>query len=182
MLAESAIHAVPGEALTKFCEVLASLLGGTGTGDVVGPAGAVDAEIAVYDGTTGKIIKGGGFTIALIAAATADLVAAVQYPPIVVVSASTLTIDVTYIGYVIECTNAAGCNITLPENILAARQWFKAYGTLGQVTFTQGANVQIDKPTSLSRKTREPFCSATVYCRSVGATDVFILEGDLEVT
>jgi hypothetical protein len=33
---------------------------GTGTGDVIGPAGAVADRIAVYSGTTGKIIKDGG--------------------------------------------------------------------------------------------------------------------------
>src|SRR6187431_2043982 len=34
------------------------------TGDVIGPAGAVDEMIAVYDGVTGKLIKDGGMTIA----------------------------------------------------------------------------------------------------------------------
>jgi hypothetical protein len=33
---------------------------GLGTGDVVGPASAVDGHIAVFDGTTGKLIKDGG--------------------------------------------------------------------------------------------------------------------------
>lgn len=37
---------------------------GTGTGDVVGPSGAVADRIAVFDGTTGKIIKDGGKTLA----------------------------------------------------------------------------------------------------------------------
>lgn len=32
----------------------------TGTGDVVGPASAVDSHLAVFDGTTGKLIKDGG--------------------------------------------------------------------------------------------------------------------------
>lgn len=35
-----------------------------GTGDVVGPASAVDGNIATYDGTTGKLIEDGGATIA----------------------------------------------------------------------------------------------------------------------
>jgi hypothetical protein len=35
-----------------------------GSGDVVGPASAVDNRIAVFDGTTGKLIKDGGVTIA----------------------------------------------------------------------------------------------------------------------
>lgn len=33
---------------------------GPGTGDVVGPATAVDGELAVFDGATGKLIKSGG--------------------------------------------------------------------------------------------------------------------------
>ena len=43
--------------------------GGTGTGDVVGPAGANANAIAVYNGTTGKIIKDGGQTIPQVIAA-----------------------------------------------------------------------------------------------------------------
>lgn len=39
-----------------------------GTGDVVGPAGAVDENIAVYDGVTGKLLKDGGITVAAILA------------------------------------------------------------------------------------------------------------------
>lgn len=33
---------------------------GAGTGDVVGPAGSVDGEMALFDGVTGKLVKGGG--------------------------------------------------------------------------------------------------------------------------
>lgn len=36
---------------------------GSGTGDVVGPASAVDDRIAVFNGTTGKLIKDGGKTL-----------------------------------------------------------------------------------------------------------------------
>lgn len=39
-------------------------VGGGGTGDVVGPASATADRIAVFDGTTGKLIKDGGTTIA----------------------------------------------------------------------------------------------------------------------
>jgi hypothetical protein len=34
-----------------------------GTGDVVGPAGAIDNDFAVFDGPTGKLIKDGGTTL-----------------------------------------------------------------------------------------------------------------------
>lgn len=42
---------------------------GTGTGDVVGPASSVADRIAVYDGTTGKLLKDGGKTISELAPA-----------------------------------------------------------------------------------------------------------------
>lgn len=38
------------------------------SGDVVGPASAVDSRIACFDGTTGKLLKDGGSTIASIVA------------------------------------------------------------------------------------------------------------------
>lgn len=38
--------------------------GGGGTGDVAGPASAVDSRIAAFDGTTGKLLKDGGSTVA----------------------------------------------------------------------------------------------------------------------
>lgn len=34
--------------------------GGDGTGDVVGPGGATDGHLAVFDGTTGRLVKDGG--------------------------------------------------------------------------------------------------------------------------
>lgn len=42
--------------------------GGAGSGDVTGPTGATDLDIAIYDGTTGKLIKDSGTTIASIIA------------------------------------------------------------------------------------------------------------------
>jgi hypothetical protein len=37
--------------------------GGGGTGNVVGPASAVDSDFAQFDGTTGKLIKDGGLSL-----------------------------------------------------------------------------------------------------------------------
>jgi hypothetical protein len=52
--------------------------GGGGTGDVVGPASAVDDRIATFDTTTGKLLQDGGSTIAgVIAAAVAAAAAAI---------------------------------------------------------------------------------------------------------
>lgn len=41
---------------------------GSGSGDVVGPASAVDSQIAVFDTTTGKLLKDGGKTVAQLGA------------------------------------------------------------------------------------------------------------------
>lgn len=45
-------------------ELLVNAGGGGGGGDVVGPAGAVDSRIALFDGVTGKLIKDSGSTVA----------------------------------------------------------------------------------------------------------------------
>lgn len=41
-----------------------SVINNISSGNVVGPASAVDSRIAVFDGTTGKLLKDGGKTIA----------------------------------------------------------------------------------------------------------------------
>lgn len=55
------------DAFDTIDEYIVSSLGG---GDVDGPASAVDDNIAVFDGVTGKLIKDGGMTIAQIIAAS----------------------------------------------------------------------------------------------------------------
>ena len=61
--------------LTNLTTLVISYIGGSaGGGDVVGPASATTDNIAVYDGTTGKIIKDGGATIAGINTNAIDLV------------------------------------------------------------------------------------------------------------
>lgn len=53
----------PTQTLTDGGRVL-EVSGFSGSGDVVGPASSVDDRIAVFDGTTGKLIADGGITIA----------------------------------------------------------------------------------------------------------------------
>lgn len=54
-------------------------VGGGGTGDVVGPSSATADRIAVFDGTTGKLLKDGGQTIAGITAGAGGLVLIEQH-------------------------------------------------------------------------------------------------------
>lgn len=52
---------------------------GTGTGDVGGPAGAADGRVALFDGTTGKLLKDSGVVLGTAAAAaTGDFATAAQ--------------------------------------------------------------------------------------------------------
>lgn len=53
-------------------DIAALAAGGGGTGDVVGPASSVNNRVAVFSGTTGKLLADGGQTLAeLIASAKA---------------------------------------------------------------------------------------------------------------
>lgn len=58
-------------------ELITRVASAAGTGDVVGPSSAVNDRIAVFDTTTGKLIKDGGSTIAEIVAGSGGLVTSV---------------------------------------------------------------------------------------------------------
>ena len=55
---------VAGVARKCTAQDIADLGGGGGSGDVVGPASATANSVALFDGTTGKLLKDGGKTIA----------------------------------------------------------------------------------------------------------------------
>jgi len=59
-----------GKVLTYDLGTDTFILSTSGQGDVIGPASAVDDRIAVYDGTTGKLIKDSGVSISAITAST----------------------------------------------------------------------------------------------------------------
>lgn len=52
-----------GTQYTRQNGAWAAVAGGGGSGDVVGPSSSVNDRIAVFDGTTGKLLKDGGRTI-----------------------------------------------------------------------------------------------------------------------
>lgn len=81
--------------------------GGGGTGDVSGPATSAADRIATFDGTTGKLIKDGGKTIAeVVADAKAQAVQSV---------ASSATVTPTYANDVVEVTaQAAALTVANP--------------------------------------------------------------------
>lgn len=59
------IKTINGETLLGSGDIVIS--GGGGSGDVVGPASSVDSNIAVFDGTTGKLLKDGGAAVSSLA-------------------------------------------------------------------------------------------------------------------
>lgn len=93
----------------------------TGTGDVVGPASATADHVALFDGTTGKLIKGAGFTGADVGRLS---------------TTQTFTGDKTFSGA-----------LTIPSSITIAANTFERSGAHNLTLTTTGAT-NITLPTS----------------------------------
>lgn len=65
------IKTVNGNSLLGSGDLVIAGGGGGGSGDVVGPATAADGAVALFDGTTGKLLKAGGAALASWATKTA---------------------------------------------------------------------------------------------------------------
>lgn len=65
------IKTVNGNSLLGSGDLVIAGGGGGGSGDVVGPATAADGAVALFDGTTGKLLKVGGTALASWATKTA---------------------------------------------------------------------------------------------------------------
>src|SRR5690606_37726486 len=87
--------------------------GGGGSGDVVGPAGAVDNRVAVFDGATGKAIKDGGATVA-------ELVAEARVSPENVQTGTAYTLVLADAFTMVAMDNAAANTLTVPPNSAVA--------------------------------------------------------------
>ena len=74
---------------------------GGGSGDVVGPAGGVvDGEFTLYNGTTGKLIKGSSYTLATL--------------PFLPISGGSVSGDVNFLGNnITNATLGTGCSVPL---------------------------------------------------------------------
>ena len=95
--------------------------GGSGIGDVVGPASSVTNRIALFDGTTGKLIKDSG---ALLSDYLTTANAATTYAPLVSPSFTTPALGTPSSGVVTNLTGTASININ---------------GTVGATTPSTGA-------------------------------------------
>lgn len=146
--------------------------GGGGSGDVVGPAGAVDNRIAVFDGATGKAIKDGGATVA-------ELVAEARVSPENVQTGTAYTLVLADAFKLVAMDNAAANTLTVPPNSTVAfpvgTRIDLSQDGAGQTTIAAGAGVTIRTPETL--KIRKQWGKATLIKR---ATDTWDLEGNLE--
>ena len=89
---------------------------GTGSGDVTGPAGAVDSQIAVFDGTAGRLLKDSGKSVASV---QSEAVATARSASFNAQTAS-YTLAAGDAGKVITMTSAGANTLTIPANSSAA--------------------------------------------------------------
>ena len=74
-----------------------------------------------------------------------------QFPPILGVSTSTLTLDrAVHLGKILMCTHADGCAITVPDDEFEADDWVQAFGTLDERHDVEGGTMAIE-PSLASR-------------------------------
>lgn len=149
-----------------------SLAGGIGSGDVVGPASAVADRIAVFDGTTGKLLKDGGYTIA-------QLRTLALTSPENVQTGTAYTLVLADSFKLVTMANGAANTLTVPPNSavafpVGARIDLGQDGA-GQTTIAAGSGVTIRTPETL--KLRKQWGKATLIKR---ATNTWDIEGNLE--
>ena len=120
-----------------FLRAEGSESGGSGTGDVVGPASSTDDNIATFDGTTGKLIQDGGTSIANLAT---EAEVAAGYEPLNAnkyqATNSVLSTLTTLNGAALTNLNASNlASGTLSSNRLPADVAFTTAG-IGTITAT----------------------------------------------
>jgi hypothetical protein len=88
-----------------------------GTGDVVGPASAVNNNIAVYDTTTGKLIKDGGATIASLAPLASPTLTGTPAAPTAAAGTSTTQLATTAFVNTLNVQSIASSSTPTPTSV-----------------------------------------------------------------
>lgn len=164
---------------------------GAGSGDVVGPASSVDAEVALYDGTTGKLIKratGSG-----IAALTSGVLSALTDPlPIANggTAATTAAAARTSLGIVIGTdVQAYDAELAAIAGLVSAVDtvpYFTGSGTAAVADFTTAGRALVDDATAAAQRTTLGLGTIATQAASAvaitggtvdGITDLAIVDG-----
>jgi len=153
---------------------IASLIGatgapgqdGTGTGDVVGPASAADGVLALFDGTTGKLIK----TAAVNLAALAQLDAAQSWTK-AQRGAAPAGLSSSAGATALDLDTGNNFTMTMTENSTLSAPTNPVQGQSGVIVVTQHASA----PKTLAYNAFWKFPGGTVpaLTTAVGAVDVF---------
>ena len=101
---------------------------GSGTGDLVGPSSAIDGEMALFDGVTGKLVKGGGAPTSGTVTSVAMSVPtgfSVSGSPVTASGALAITYSAGYEGFTTTLKNKldgieASADVTDTTNVAAA--------------------------------------------------------------
>ena len=114
---------------------LAYIGGGGGSGDVVGPASSTDGHVALFDGTTGKLLKDGGAPNTYTGTAGS-----------ITLTGSAFSIDATYVGQASITTLG-----TITTGTWSATTISEVKGGTGQTGYAVGDLLYASSTTALSK-------------------------------
>lgn len=150
-----------------------------GVGDVIGPSSSVDSEIALFDSTTGKLLKRATQT-GLLKAASGVLSAAVAGTDYVAPTAvmndqtgTTYTLQASDNGKVVTCSNAGAITVTVPSGLGAGFNCMVIQKGAGQVTFSPSSTTVNNRQSHTKIAGQYGVVSLVAY-----VADVFVLAGD----
>jgi hypothetical protein len=156
-----------------------NLVGPGGLGDVVGPSSSVDSEIALFNSTTGKLLKRATQT-GLLKAASGVLSAAVAGTDYSVPTASvnaqtgtTYTLLASDNGKIVTCSNASPITVTVPSGLGAGFNCLVIQKGAGQITFSPSSTTINNRQSHTKSAGQHALCTL-----AADVADNFYLGGD----
>lgn len=150
-----------------------AVTGGSGSGDVVGPASSTDNTLVRMDGTTGKVVQGSGVTLS-------DNNEISGYRGnINFQTGTTYTVQVSDSGKVIDHANGSAITTTLPNNLPVGWCCTYAQTGAGQVTFSAASGATLRNRSSHTKVAGQwGLVTLEVRANSGGSAAEYVLAGD----